>query len=143
MGRGDKKKNRTGGTGLNKKESELFLAKNKSKPSVEVTPTGLQYEVLEQESGAFVLEGATVEVQQRISLRNGTVIEDTYKKNESERFAVDEALPGYREGLLLMSVGDRFKLTLPPELAWGKRGTSSRIGPYEVLIIDCKVLAVL
>lgn len=142
MARGNDKKNRKGSTGLNKKESENYLAKNRAKAGVEEFPSGLQMEVLEAGDGGFVMEGDTVEVHQRISLVDGTVIVDSYKNNESEKFLIDEAISGYKEGLLQMHIGGRYKLTLPPELAWGKRGTSKKIGPHAVIIIDCRLIGI-
>lgn len=142
MARGKDKKNRKGSTGLNKKESESYLVKNRQKAGVQELPSGLQIEVLEAGAGGFVMAGDSVQVHQRISLVDGTVIVDTYKANEPEIFAIDEAIAGYREGLLQMHVGGRYRLTLPSDLAWGKRGTSKKIGPYAVVIIDCRLLAI-
>lgn len=142
MARGKEKKNRKGSTGLNKKESENYLRKNSSKSGVQKFSSGLQMEVLEEGDGSFVMGGDTVQVHQRISLIDGTVIVDSYKTNEAEIFPVDEAIAGYKEGLLQMHVGGRYRLTLPPDLAWGKRGTSKKIGPYAVIIIDCRLLAI-
>lgn len=142
MARGKEKKNRKGSTGLNKKESENFLAKNRSKAEVTELPSGLQYEVLERGDSGFVMEGDTVKVHQRILLIDGTVIADSYKSDEPEIFPLNEAISGYKEGLLQMSVGDRYRFTIPPELAWGKRGTSKKIGPFAVVIIDCRLLGI-
>lgn len=141
MARGKEKRNRKGSTGLNKKESENFLAKNRARSEVSETPSGLQYEILEEGSGGFVMEGDSVTVHQRIKLVDGTVIVDSYKQDEPETFSLSEAIAGYKEGLLLMSVGARYQFIIPPELAWGKRGTSKKIGPYAVVIIDCRLLA--
>lgn len=142
MAKGKDKKNRKGSTGLNKKESENFLAKNRSKASVLETITGLQYEILEAGDGLIVMDGDTVTVHQRIKHIDGTIIADSYKEDTPETFALQEAIPGYKEGLLLMRVGARYLFTIPPELAWGKRGTSKKIGPYAVIQIDCRLLSI-
>lgn len=84
-----------------------------------------------------------VEVHQRISLIDGTLIDDTYKTGETAEFSVNEALEGYREGLLLMGVGGRTRFFIPPDLAWGKKGSGKRIGPNAVLIIDARLVRIL
>ncbi len=133
-----------GSVGLNKKEGQLFLEKNRQKESVVECSSGLQYEIIEQSSGSEKAEiNDTVIVHQRLSLIDGTPIVDTYQKNEPAEFLLKEALQGYQEGLLLMNVGDRYKLYLPPELGWGKRGAGKKIGPEAVIVVDVKLLEIM
>ena len=138
MARGQKRTK--GSSGYNRKNTEDFLARNRNKPGVIETESGLQYLQIEAGSDAFVSPDSIVEVHHRISLLDGTLIEDTYKTGESVEFVVSEALEGYREGLVLTGIGGRSRLFLPPELAWGKRGSGKRIGPYALLIIDVRLL---
>ena len=141
MARG--KKTTKGSSGFNRKNSDDFLLKNQGKPGVLVTDSGLQ--ILEIEAGSEEHPQAHnwVEVHQRISLIDGTLIDDTYQTGEMARFSLEEAIPGYREGLLLMSVGGRSRFFVPPDLAWGKRGSGKRIGPNTVLIIDTRLIKIL
>lgn len=120
-------------------ESEEYLRKNRMKEGVVETESGLQYEVIDPGEGASPTEWSTVEVNQRILLVDGTVIKDTYRKAENDRFSMGEAIEGLREGLALMREGGRFRFVVPSDLAWGKRGAGDRIGPYAALIFDIRL----
>jgi len=140
MARGQKRTK--GSSGFNRKNTDDFLAKNQNKPGVVVTDSGLQYMEIESGSGEYPQIEDTVEVHQRISLLDGTLIDDTYKSGETLKFTLEEAIPGYREGLLLTGVGGRYKFFIPPDLAWGKRGSGKRIGPNAILIIDVRLVKI-
>lgn len=142
MGRGKPRKtNMKGSAGINKQASIAYLKKNKTKEGVITQGSGLQYEILEKGDGAFVEYGSMITVDHCVSLVDGTIIDDTRASGEPETFALKDTIKGYHEGLLLMSVGDRFKFSIPHELAWNKKG-SSQVGPFSTIIIDCTVLAV-
>ena len=145
MGRGNQKRKAKGSTGLNKKTAAEFFDRNRQKPGVVETDSGLQYVVMDEAKtpGARPTVEDTVVVQQRISLVDGTVIEDTYKKPSPATFPMREAIEGYQEGLALMRTGDRVKFFIPADLAWGKRGAGKKIGPYATLIIDARLLEVI
>lgn len=83
------KKRGRGGAGQNRAETEAFLKKNRQKPDVVETPSGLQYTVREQGTGRHPDEWSTVEVNQRILLADGTVIKDTYHSPETDRFTME------------------------------------------------------
>ncbi len=120
-------------------ESEYFLNKNRSNPDVIETESGLQYTIMNQGEGASPTEWSTVEVNQRILLADGTVIKDTFRTPDTDRFTLEEAILGLKEGLLLMKEGGRFRFVVPPDLAWGKRGAGDRIGPYAALVFDIRL----
>lgn len=82
----------------------------------------------------------TVTIEQRLLLADGTVISDTYREGQSEVFKVEQAIDGLREALQLMPLGSRMEVVVPPELAWGKRGNRSKIGPNAVLFFDLRLL---
>lgn len=132
-----------GGAGQNRTEGESFLRKNRKRPDVVETSSGLQYTVREEGTGRWPDELSKVEVNQRILLVDGTVLKDTYHGLETDRFTLEEAIPGLREGLLLMREGAKYRFVVPPALAWGKRGAGSRIGPYAVLIFDVRLESVI
>lgn len=138
-GKHRKKKNTKGSAGYNRKNSEDFLARNLKKPGVTETDSGLQILVLEEGDGSSPMVEDTVVVQQRISLVDGTIIDDTYKTPDPAIFPMQEAIEGYREGLMTMKVGGRSRFFIPSDLAWGKRGAGSKIGPYATLIIDARL----
>ena len=141
MARGQKRTK--GSSGFNRKNSDDFLAKNQNKPGMVVTESGLQYLEIEVGGSEYPQSDSMVEVHQRISLLDGTLIDDTYKTGETLRFTLEEAISGYREGLLHTGIGGRYKFFIPPDLAWGKRGSGKRIGPNAVLIIDVRLLKIL
>lgn len=145
MARGNQKRKTKGSTGLNKKNAADFLDKNRRKPGVVETDSGLQYIMVDAADtpGRRPTLEHTVVVQQRISLLDGTLIEDTYKKPEPATFSMQDAIEGYQEGLALMKTGDRAKFFIPSDLAWGKRGAGKKIGPYATLIIDARLLEVI
>ena len=137
------KKRGRGGAGQNRAETEAFLKKNRSKPDVIETPSGLQYLIKEPGSGKSPDEWSTVEVNQRILLVDGTVIKDTFHGTETDTFTLEEAIDGLKEGLPLMKEGGKFRFVVPPDLAWGKRGAGEKIGPYTTLIFDIRLEKVL
>lgn len=136
------KRKTKGSKGFNRKNTEEFLSRNRTKPGVAETVSGLQYLVIEDAQGSRPTENSIVEVQQRISLVDGTIIADTYKQTEPARFTLAEAIEGYREGLLMMSRGARYRFFIPPDLGWGKRGAGNKIGPNAVLIIDARLISI-
>ena len=137
--RGSRKKRGRGTPGEIRAESEEYLRKNRSKEGVVETTSGLQYTVLDPGEGASPTEWSTVEVNQRILLVDGTVIKDTYRTPDHDRFTMEEAIAGLKEGLPLMKEGGKFRFVVPPDLAWGKRGAGDRIGPYAALIFDIRL----
>ena len=143
MARGNSAKKGKGSKGFNKKNSAGFLEKNRSKKGVVETNSGLQYIILDEIDGNKPTDDSEVSVYQRISLIDQTIIADSYKKNEPDTFLMSEAIDGYREGLMLMAVGSRFRFFIPPKLAWGRRGAGSKIGPDAVIIIDARLDSIL
>jgi FKBP-type peptidyl-prolyl cis-trans isomerase FkpA len=137
--RGHRKKSR-GSAGNNRKLSEQFLKSNAQKEDVISTNTGLQYQIIERGQGKCPTINSEAVVHQRCMLLGGKVIEDTYKKNQPETCAVAELIEGYKEGLLLMQKGARYRFFVPPELAWGKTGTSNKIPPNALLIFDVRLI---
>ena len=144
MGRqkNDKRKRGRGGAGQNRAETEAYLKKNRSRPDVTETASGLQYTIKEEGTGRSPDEWSTVEVNQRILLVDGTVIKDTYHGTQTDTFSMEEPIEGLKEGLPLMKEGGKARFVVPPELAWGKRGAGDRIGPYAALIFDIRLEAV-
>ena len=139
MGRKKYSNKTKGSSGQNRAETEAFLKKNRSKPDVIETPSGLQYTIKDPGIGKSPDEWSTMEVNQRILLVNGTVIKDTYHGTQTDVFTMAEAIDGLKEGLPLMKEGGKFRFVVPPDLAWGKRGAGDKIGPYAALIFDIRL----
>ncbi len=140
MARGRTKGKGKGSQGQNRAQGEDFLKKNQSKDQVITTASGLQYQVIEKVEGEAPDSKANLTIHQRVSLIDGTLIEDTYKTGFPEKFPFNEAIPGLLEGISLMTTGARYKFFIPSDLAWGKRGAGDKIGPHAVLIIDLKLV---
>ncbi|WP_413699569.1 FKBP-type peptidyl-prolyl cis-trans isomerase [Psychromonas sp. KJ10-10] len=140
MARKKEKRSGKGSAGQNRKSSEDFLNKYQQKTDVIMTDSGLMYRVIKQLDNAHPTINDSVEVHQRILLTDGKVIADTYKTNSSEKFTVEEAIDGLTEGLQYMTLGSRYEFVIPADLAWGKRGNRSSIGPNAVLVIDIRLL---
>lgn len=140
MAKREKRNKSRGSTGNNRKSSEDFLLKNRTKEGVIETASGLQYKVIEDGEGANPFEGCCVIIHQRCTLLNGKIIADTYKENEPDEVPFNDLIEGYREGLMLMKKGGKSKLFIPSELAWGKKGTGNKIPPNALLIFDVRLV---
>jgi FKBP-type peptidyl-prolyl cis-trans isomerase FklB len=127
---------------LNLAEGEAFLAENAERDEVEVTESGLQYEVLEAGDGASPGPTSHVEVHYEGMLVDGTVFDSSYDRGESISFRVDQVIEGWQEALQLMSVGDSWMLFIPAGLGYGVQGQGP-IGPNETLIFRVELLDVM
>ncbi len=120
---------------------KAYLEKNKTKPGVKVTASGLQYEVLTKGTGAKPKPTDTVEVHYEGSLVNGSIFDSSIKRGQPAQLKVNGVIPGWTEALQLMSVGDKFRLVIPSELAYGARGNQA-IPPNSVLIFEVQLLGI-
>jgi len=142
MGRGQpRKNNNSGSTGINIKKSDAYLAMNRARENVVQTSSGLQYEILSHGDGGFIDSKSAVTVEQKITLVDGKIISDTARSGKLESFLIKECIKGYREGLLYMSVGDRYRIVIPADLAWHKKGTAV-IPASSVVIIEGSIVSV-
>ena len=120
-----------------KRESEAFLARNRRKRGVETTESGLQYRVLEQGRGTKPERGDSVLVEYTGTLTDGTVFDSA---GTPVVLNLQRTIPGLTEGILMMSVGSRYRFYLPPELAFGEEGIPPMIPPNAVLIFDVQLV---
>lgn len=118
-----------------------YLAKNKARPGVTVTASGLQYEVLASGTGPKPTTSQTVKVHYHGTLTDGTVFDSSVERKEPIEFAVTGVIQGWIEALQLMSVGDKWKLTIPPDIGYGVRGKGG-IPPNAVLIFEVELLEI-
>jgi FKBP-type peptidyl-prolyl cis-trans isomerase FkpA len=138
MARGKTKQKGKGSQGQNRKQSDAYFEKMRNNTDYTETATGMLYSIIDQKEGITPQESDAVTVNQRISLIDGTIVADTYK-DQPATFPLSEAIEGYREGLLMMPEGARYKFIIPSELAWGKRGAGKKIGPNATLIVDVRL----
>ena len=127
--------------GKNLAASNDYLAKNKTKPGVTTTASGLQYEVLKKGSGPHPKATDTVKVHYHGTLMDGTVFDSSVQRGEPIEFPVTGVIQGWIEALQLMSVGDKWKLTIPPAIGYGAQD-KGKIPPNSVLIFEVELLGI-
>jgi len=123
-------------------EGEAFLAENAKRDEVHTTDSGLQYEVITDGEGEIPTAASTVRTHYRGTLIDGTEFDSSYSRNEPTEFPVNGVIPGWTEALQLMTVGSKWKLYIPYNLAYGERGAGGAIGPYQALVFEIELLAV-
>ena len=128
--------------GQAKAAGEAFLAENAKREGVKVTESGLQYEVLEATIGQKPKATDKVRVHYEGTLIDGTIFDSSYKRGESITFGLNQVIKGWTEGLQLMSIGSKYKLYLPYQLAYGERGAGANIPPYAALIFTVELLGI-
>ncbi|WP_306252354.1 FKBP-type peptidyl-prolyl cis-trans isomerase [Parvularcula sp. IMCC14364] len=127
----------------NKQAGDAFLAANAAKSSVQVTESGLQYEVLEKGNSTVSPTAAdTVEVHYRGTVEDGTVFDSSYDRGETTTFPLGNVIRGWTEGLQLMNEGDKYRFYIPSDLAYGAQSRGEVIGPNQMLIFDVELVDV-
>lgn len=126
-----------------KKAGEEFLAENAKRPEVVTLSSGLQYEILDK-SDSEIKPSLTdkVKVHYHGTLIDGTVFDSSVDRNEPISFPLNGVIMGWQEGLQLMSVGSKYRLFIPYDLAYGNRGAGEVIKPFSALIFDVELLAI-
>jgi len=123
----------------NLKAGEAYLAANKTRPGVVELPSGLQYQIVKEGTGAKPTANDKVRVHYKGMLTDGTTFDSSIDRGEPAEFGVGQVIPGWVEGLQLMTVGSKWKLFIPSELAYGPQGPPS-IGPNQVLVFEVELL---
>lgn len=127
----------------NATEGAAFLAANKDKAGVEVTASGLQYQVLEPGEGAKPDAADVVRVHYKGMLLDGTEFDSSYERGEPAMFSLAQVVPGWQEGIALMPVGSKYRLWIPGDLAYGELGTpNGEIGPNATLVFEVELLEI-
>ncbi|MBM3350604.1 MAG: FKBP-type peptidyl-prolyl cis-trans isomerase [Betaproteobacteria bacterium] len=126
----------------NQAEGAAYLAENAKKEGVTTTESGLQYKSLVTGDGEKPSRGDRVKVHYHGTLIDGTVFDSSYDRGEPIVFPVTGVIAGWIEGLQLMSVGSKFELTIPSNLAYGANGSGGAIGPDATLIFEVELLAI-
>ena len=126
----------------NKTIGREFLEENAKNDSVTQTESGLQYMVLKEGTGAKPGPTDEVTVHYTGRLINGTVFDSSVERGEPATFPLDKVIPGWTEGLQLMSEGAKYRLFIPSELAYGEKGAGEQILPNSTLIFDVELIKV-
>lgn len=116
-----------------------FLEINAKKEGVKITPSGLQYKVLQIGDGDRPTAKNTVEVHYEGSLVTGDVFDSSYERGKTISFPLKSVIPGWTEGLQLMQIGSIFELYIPHELGYGDRGYPPVIPPRSTLIFKVEL----
>lgn len=121
-------------------EGQAFLAENAKREEITVTDSGLQYEILATGEGDKPTASSTVRTHYHGTLIDGTVFDSSYDRGQPAEFPVNGVIAGWTEALQMMTVGSKWRLTVPYNLAYGERGAGGAIGPYATLIFDVELL---
>ena len=132
---------------LQQEESELNAAAGKEyqeimrhKSGVVTLPSGLQYEIIKEGSGAKPKATDKVRVHYHGTLINGVVFDSSVERGEPAEFPLNAVIPGWTEILQLMPVGSKWRVVIPSELAYGSRGAGDVIRPNMTLIFEIELL---
>ena len=126
----------------NQKAGEAFLAENKTKEGIVTLPSGLQYKILTAGTGPKPTAADTVVCQYKGTLLDGTEFDSSYKRGQPATFAVGRIIKGWTEALLLMPVGSKWQLFIPPDLAYGDRGAGNVIPPNATLVFEVELVSI-
>lgn len=127
---------------VNAKEGEAFLAKNKEVEGVVVLESGLQYTILTEGNGPKPKATDKVKCHYHGTLVDGTVFDSSVQRNQPAEFPVNGVIGGWIEALQLMATGSKWRLFIPPHLAYGDNGAGGVIGPKATLIFDVELLEI-
>ena len=127
----------------NLKAGQDFLAENKIKPGVTELPSGLQYEILNEGSGAKPFATDTVKCHYHGTLIDGTIFDSSVQRGQPAKFPLNMVIKGWTEGVQLMPEGSKWRFYIPSDLGYGDRQVSAQIGPNCALIFDVELLEIM
>ena len=122
-------------------DSKIFLEQNKKKDGVVTTESGLQYLILSKGRGNNPTLNDNVTVHYHGTLIDGTIFDSSVDRKQPATFPLNGVIPGWQEALQMMSVGSKWKIFIPSELAYGESG-SGAIGPNSTLIFEVELLSI-
>ena len=122
--------------------SEAYLSENAKNDGVQVTPIGLQYQILTAAEGEKPTATDTVTVHYHGTTMDGRVFDSSVERGEPAQFPLNGVIAGWTEGVQLMSVGSKFKFFIHPDLAYGTQGAGQMIGPNDALIFEVELIKI-
>ncbi len=126
----------------NKTEGAAFLAENGKKPGVVSLPNGLQYKALTVGKGPKPAAEDTVVCHYRGTLIDGKEFDSSYRRNEPATLPLKNVIKGWSEALQMMTVGSKWQIFIPPQLAYGERGAGADIGPNATLVFEVELISI-
>ena len=124
-----------------KKKGEEWMAANAKKAGVKTLPSGVQYKVIKEGSGAMPKDTSTVKVNYEGRLIDGTVFDSSYKRGEAVTLRANQVIKGWTEALVHMPAGPVWEVYIPQELAYGDR-EQGQIKPYSPLVFKIELISV-
>ena len=122
-------------------DSKIFLEQNKQKDGVMTTKSGLQYLILSEGRGNNPTLNDNVTVHYHGTLIDGTIFDSSVDRKQPATFPLNGVIPGWQEALQMMSIGSKWKIFIPSELAYGESGAGA-IGPNSTLIFEVELLSI-
>ncbi|QWF17447.1 FKBP-type peptidyl-prolyl cis-trans isomerase [Lysobacter capsici] len=126
----------------NRQTGEAFLKRNAQVRGVITTASGLQYQVMRAGKGAHPKASDTVRVNYLGRLLDGSKFESTYDTDHPAEFVLAQVMPGWTEGVQLMTPGSQYRFWIPAKLAYGERGMAGQIEPNSVLVFEIELLEI-
>jgi FKBP-type peptidyl-prolyl cis-trans isomerase len=126
---------------VNRQQEDDFLAANSRRPEVQVTESGLQYEILVGTDGEKPKSNSVVKVNYTGNFTDGSLF-DKSEDDDPAFIPLEMVIPGWTEGLMLMGVGSKYILYVPSSLAYGRNGIQNFIPPYSTLIFTVELLEI-
>jgi len=126
----------------NLKAGQDFLESNKQKAGITSLPSGLQYEILTEGTGAKPTPNNTVTCHYHGTLIDGTIFDSSVQRGKPASFPLSQVIKGWTEGVSLMPKGSKWRFFIPPNLGYGNRQVGSVIGPNSTLIFDVELLEI-
>ncbi|WP_370900486.1 FKBP-type peptidyl-prolyl cis-trans isomerase [Chryseobacterium gossypii] len=127
----------------NLNEGKAFMEENGKKQGVITLPSGLQYEILTEGSGEKPKVTDTVKCHYHGTTIKGDVFDSSVNRGVPASFPLNRVIQGWTEALQLMPVGSKWKLVIPPHLAYGEQQISKEIGPNSTLIFEVELLGII
>jgi FKBP-type peptidyl-prolyl cis-trans isomerase FklB len=125
-----------------KEDGVKYLQDNMKREEVQVTPSGLQYEVIKEGTGASPKATDTVEVHYKGTFIDGTTFDSSYDRGQTISFPLNRVIKGWTEGLQLMKEGGHYKFVIPYNLAYGEGGAGAAIPGFSTLIFEVELFKV-
>lgn len=125
-----------------KEEGRAFLAENAKRPEIKTIDGGIQYEVLKPGSGPSPEKGGEVKIHYEGRNLDGSIFDSSYDRGQPNTFNLKRLIKGWQVALPLMKVGDKWRLYIPYEMAYGERGAGGSIKPFATLIFDIELLGI-
>ncbi len=126
----------------NKKVADDFLAANKTKPGVVTTGTGLQYVVMKEGTGPYPKPTDRVKVHYVGTFMDGKKFDSSIDRGQPATFGLNQVIKGWTEALQMMKVGSKWRIFLPPDLAYGSEGRGDQMPPNSLLIFEVELLGI-